>query len=410
MRILHTSDLHLGRTLYGAQREATFEKFLDWLLTTIHDEGVECLLIAGDVFDNATPSHRMQSAYYRFLAAVATGSACRHVVVTGGNHDSPTLLDAPDTLLEALNIRVVGQASREAANEVFLLKDKVGTPEAVVAAVPYLRERDLRASIANETQTDKEARLAQATAEHYRACTERALALRGDACIPYIALGHLFAADCEVGGEERSLYVGSLGLIPAAAFPPEIDYLALGHLHKAQKLGGCETRRYCGSPIALDFSEKDAAKSVCLIDTQGRNCRVETLPVPAFDTLVSLTGDEATVRSQLAELVARREPVLCEVRHTEGTFAPALAAACRDLVQDSDVTLVRVVSQTVAAAQLSHDDVVDEVDSIAPEAMFDLLLQKKEKAGQTFDEAQKAQLKLAYAEILESVFNPGEAQ
>ena len=114
----------------------------------------------------------MQRAYYRFLASVATSTDCRHVIVTGGNHDSPSLLNAPDTLLEALNITVIGQATADPADEVVLLRDAAGTPLAVVAAVPYLRERDLRTSTENETQQDKEEKIRSATAEHYRRVTQ----------------------------------------------------------------------------------------------------------------------------------------------------------------------------------------------------------------------------------------------
>ena len=296
MRFLHTSDLHLGRSLYGVNRDETFEKFLVWLTETIRTESIDCLIIAGDVFDNATPSHRMQRAYYRFLASVATSTDCRHVIVTGGNHDSPSLLNAPDTLLEALNIIVVGQATADPTDEVVLLRDAAGTPLAVVAAVPYLRERDLRTSTENETQQDKEEKIRSATAEHYRRVTQTALELRGESDIPYIATGHLFAADGDPSDEERNLYIGSLGLIPASAFPTEIDYLALGHLHKAQRLAGDDTRRYSGSPVALDFSERRADKSVCIVETQGKACTVRTVPIPAFDTLVQITGDRIRPR------------------------------------------------------------------------------------------------------------------
>ena len=408
MRFLHTSDLHLGRSLYGVNRDETFEKFLVWLTETIRTEAIDCLIIAGDVFDNATPSHRMQRAYYRFLASVATSTDCCHVIITGGNHDSPSLLNAPDTLLEALNITVVGQATADPADEVVLLRDEDGKPIAVVAAVPYLRERDLRTSTENETQQDKEEKIRSATAEHYRRVTQTALGLRGESDIPYIATGHLFAADGDPSDEERNLYIGSLGLIPASAFPTEIDYLALGHLHKAQHLAEDDTRRYCGSPLALDFSERKAAKSVCIVETQGKACTVRSLEVPAFDMLVQITGNETTVTEELIALVAAGSPVLCEVLHTEGTFAPDLAAKCRDIVQNSAVTLVRVVSLTVAAAQLSVNDVVSDVEPISPEKMFALCLQKQEACGTEFSEELKKELTDAYDEILAIVRNEGE--
>ena len=408
MRFLHTSDLHLGRSLYGVNRDETFEKFLVWLTETIRTESIDCLIIAGDVFDNATPSHRMQRAYYRFLASVATSTDCCHVIITGGNHDSPSLLNAPDTLLEALNITVVGQVTADPADEVVLLRDEDGKPIAVVAAVPYLRERDLRTSTENETQQHKEEKIRSATAEHYRRVTQTALELRGESDIPYIATGHLFAADGDPSDEERNLYIGSLGLIPASAFPTEIDYLALGHLHKAQRLAGDDTRRYSGSPVALDFSERRADKSVCIVETQGKACTVRTVPIPAFDTLVQITGDAASVLEELGKLVAAQEPVLCEVLHTEGIFAPDLAAKCRDAVQESVVTLVRVVSRTVAEAQLSVDDVVSDVEAISPEKMFELYLQKQEACGTEFSDELKKELTDAYDEILAIVRNEGE--
>jgi len=107
MKILHTSDWHLGRSLYGRKRYDEFSSFLDWLAQAIEDEKVDALLVAGDVFDTSTPSNRAQELYYRFLCRVAA-SCCRHVVVVAGNHDSPSFLNAPKELLRALNVYVVG--------------------------------------------------------------------------------------------------------------------------------------------------------------------------------------------------------------------------------------------------------------------------------------------------------------
>ena len=266
----------------------------------------------------------------------------------------------------------------------------------------------MHTSTENETQQDKEEKIRSATAEHYRRVTQTALGLRGESDIPYIATGHLFAANGDPSDEERNLYIGSLGLIPASVFPTEIDYLALGHLHKAQRLAGDDTRRYSGSPVALDFSERRADKSVCIVETQGKACTVRQLEIPAFDTLVQITGDAASVLEELGKLVSAQEPVLCEVLHTEGNFAPDLAAKCRDAVQESVVTLVRVVSRTVAEAQLSVDDVVSDVEAISPEKMFELYLQKQEACGTEFSDELKKELTDAYDEILAIVRNEGE--
>ena len=109
MRILHTSDWHIGRTLYGRKRYEEFEAFLTWLAETIQENAIDALLVAGDVFDTSAPSNRAQELYYRFLCRVAT-SSCRHVIVVAGNHDSPSFLNAPKELLKALNVHVVGSS------------------------------------------------------------------------------------------------------------------------------------------------------------------------------------------------------------------------------------------------------------------------------------------------------------
>ncbi|MBT5267882.1 MAG: exonuclease subunit SbcD, partial [Candidatus Marinimicrobia bacterium] len=165
MKILHTSDWHLGRSLYGRKRYEEFSAFLDWLDKTIEDEKVDALLVAGDVFDTSTPSNRAQELYYRFLCRVAA-SCCRHVVVIAGNHDSPSFLNAPKELLRALNVYVVGSVSDALDDEVIVLH-KDGKPEAIVCAVPYLRDKDIRTVEPGENIDDKNAKLVEGLKNHY---------------------------------------------------------------------------------------------------------------------------------------------------------------------------------------------------------------------------------------------------
>src|SRR5690554_5146472 len=135
MKLLHTSDWHLGRTLYGRKRYDEFAAFLDWLAAAIVEHEVDVLLVAGDIFDTCTPSNRAQALYYDFLYRVAA-SPCRHVVVVAGNHDSPTFLNAPRALLKALHVHVIGSACDDLADEVLVLHDLAGEPELIVCAVP----------------------------------------------------------------------------------------------------------------------------------------------------------------------------------------------------------------------------------------------------------------------------------
>ena len=143
MKILHTSDWHIGRTLYGRKRYEEFEVFLTWLAETIQDNAIDALLVAGDVFDTSAPSNRAQELYYRFLCRMAA-SSCRHVVVVAGNHDSPSFLNAPKELLKALDVHVVGSSTESPEDEVLVLRNEQDAPELIVCAVPYLRDRDIR--------------------------------------------------------------------------------------------------------------------------------------------------------------------------------------------------------------------------------------------------------------------------
>lgn len=137
MRLLHSSDWHLGRTLCGERRDAAFKAFLDWLLELIDARAIDTLLIAGDIFDSAMPPISAQNQYYEFLAALRTRTACRNVIIVSGNHDSALFLDAPGALLNALNIRVIGRAAENPEDSVVAVTDSKGATEAVVCAVPF---------------------------------------------------------------------------------------------------------------------------------------------------------------------------------------------------------------------------------------------------------------------------------
>ncbi|WP_199508755.1 MULTISPECIES: exonuclease SbcCD subunit D C-terminal domain-containing protein [unclassified Psychrobacter] len=272
LTVLHTSDWHLGRRLYGQMRYEEFAAFLAWLQDTMHAQQVDILIVAGDVFDTMTPSNRAQALYYEFLAAVAK-STCQHIVIVAGNHDSPSFLDAPSQFLRALNVHVIGTACDDASDEVLVLDNANGQPTAIVAAVPYLRDRDVRGSSAGESMDTKDANVVKGIQTHY----DRVAAIAKDKqaallasnlnYVPIIATGHLFAAGGKTTEDDgvRELYVGNLGKVTADTFDDSFDYVALGHLHVPQRVGGCEHIRYSGSPIAMGFGEARQQKQVLLV-------------------------------------------------------------------------------------------------------------------------------------------------
>ncbi len=272
LTILHTSDWHLGRRLYGRLRYEEFEAFLEWLKETISDQKVDILIVAGDIFDTMTPSNKAQALYYEFLGKVST-LCCQHIIIVAGNHDSPTFLDAPSQVLKFLNVHVIGTACEDLNDEVLVLNNDHNEPLCVIAAVPYLRDRDVRGSSAGESADSKDANVVAGIRQHYDGVAEIAKAKQAELDevhkrhIPIIATGHLFALDSKTTEDDgvRDLYVGNLGQISASMFDDCFDYVALGHLHVPQRVGGCEHIRYSGSPIAMGFGEARQQKQVLLV-------------------------------------------------------------------------------------------------------------------------------------------------
>ncbi len=272
LTLLHTSDWHLGRRLYGKPRYDEFKQFLDWQLQTLREQKVDVLLIAGDIFDTTAPSNQAQNLYYNFLSQVCD-TDCRHVIIVAGNHDSASFLEAPKQLLKAFNIHIIGSMTDTPTDEVITLSDKAGQPELIVMAVPYLRDRDVRTVGHGERLDDKERKLAQGIKAHYAQIANIAIAQQAQLkakykrSIPIVATGHLFTVGGQTmeGDGVRDLYVGSLGSIGAEIFHPQIDYVALGHLHIPQAVGGQPHIRYAGSPIAMGFGESRQQKQVHLL-------------------------------------------------------------------------------------------------------------------------------------------------
>jgi len=333
--VLHTSDWHLGRMLYEKKRYDEHDAFLAWLLKQIRDYRVDVLVVAGDIFDTTTPSHRAQAQYYGFLRDLRQ-TGCAHVVLIAGNHDSPTFLEAPRGLLQSMNVHVVGSISGSVEGEVLILRDQNDRPRIIVGAVPFLRDRDIRLAQSGETLQEKEENLARGIRNHYHNLCAYANALREaiDAQLPFLVTGHLFTSGGETieGDGVRELYIGSLARLDRTIFPESIDYLALGHLHLAQTVGRNETRRYSGSPLPMGFGEVGREKSVSLVTFEGRSAKVEQLPVPVFQRLERVAGELGAIREALERLKAFYESVWVEVFYQGTENANTVSAAIDETV------------------------------------------------------------------------------
>ncbi|TKB50603.1 exonuclease subunit SbcD [Ferrimonas sediminicola] len=297
MRILHTSDWHLGQHFYNKSRIQEHAEFFAWLLAQVDTHRIDAVIVAGDVFDTGTPPSYAR-ALLNSLVVSFQKLGCQ-LVVLAGNHDSVSTLNESRQLMEYLNTRVI--AGGDEGEQLLELTNDQGELLALLCAVPYLRPRDLVRSQAGESVSDKRQNLQQAIADHYRGLYERAAVLRAEREleIPIIATGHLTTLGATTSESVRDLYVGTLDAFPSDHFPPA-EYIALGHIHRPQRVGGQEHIRYCGSPIPLSFDELGSDKSVLMVEFDGqRLASITPLPVPAFQPMAMVKGSLAEIEQQL---------------------------------------------------------------------------------------------------------------
>ncbi|MET4073679.1 exonuclease SbcCD subunit D C-terminal domain-containing protein [Hymenobacter sp. UYCo722] len=385
MRVLHTADWHLGQHfLTGQERTTEQQAFLDWLLITVKAQAIDTLVIAGDIFDTQSPSYTAQEQYYTFLVRMQS-TGCRDIVVVGGNHDSPTMLNASRQLLRQLRIHVVGGVPADHTEQVLHLAGPDGRPGLVVCAVPFLRDRDIRLAVAGESPDDRQLRIRQSIAGHYAALSELDVVRRlREQDMAVLATGHLYAAGGEAReGAERDVHIGGLGLVGAEHFPAAFDYVALGHLHRPQVVGGRAHIRYSGSPVPLSFTEANDKQQVLLLEFKGAGApTITTLPVPVARRLQRFHGTLDEVEADIlaydnaafplvawADVLVRSDETPAEVqrrvqavlelkklevvaprgvRHQRATEQPDLAADLAPLAQLHELTVDEVFGRRVA--------------------------------------------------------------
>lgn len=309
MRVLHTSDWHLGLSTGPVSRADDHALFLDWLSSTIAEREVDALVVAGDVFDNVQPSAESLQLYYRFLAKLGD-SGVGTVIIIGGNHDSQARLDAPRELLDAMDVHVVGGLPPQSEGLDRLVVPIRGhrarghAPGSVIGvglAVPYVHEYRLGI---RTTDPDRNA-LAQIFRDRfaslYRELVDLARSRYPD--VPLFATGHL-----TVGSEHRPEdypqeihQVGSIDALPSSIFDARLGYVALGHIHRCYPVDG-DRAWYCGSPIPTSVTERSPSRRVLCVELGLDQTQVERIDVPAFRTLHLVEGTLGEVEAQLRAL------------------------------------------------------------------------------------------------------------
>ena len=410
LRILHTSDWHIGKKLKEKDRSEEFTQFFEWLNRIIADEKIDALIVSGDIFDNKNPSAESQHLYYSFLASLSE-SPCRHTVIISGNHDSPSFIDAPSEIMRHCNIYVTGRPCSSPSDEVITLTDTNGNPQLIVCAVPYLHDRYIRTVKDDDIPDDTELRIKAGIMNHYAQAITHAKNLRGDSNIPLVAMGHLFLEKGKTlnGEGEHSLYLGTAVKVGTDIFPKDlIAYTALGHLHSPQKIGRDDIR-YSGSPIAMTFGELDVPKSVSVVDFEGRNLAgVKEIPIPVFRKMKRVQGNMHEIETALRQLGELNESVWVEVTYT-GTEAPGdINRQLTDVLNEfPSVEILSVIDE----GRYLNDTIVHDgfggktLSDIEPEKMFALIMESK---GVPDDRRER--MKELYREILHNIQTGGSSE
>jgi DNA repair protein SbcD/Mre11 len=386
MRILHTSDWHLGQHFMGKSRQTEHQSLIDWLLIQVDAHAVDAVLIAGDIFDTGAPPSYARELYSQLV--VRLHSAGVALLLLGGNHDSVATLGESRAMLACLSTTVVA-AVDDAAGQVVVLPLRGGQGEAgcIVCAVPFIRPRDVLQSQAGQSAEEKQQSMQAAIQAYYQSVSEAGRARQAELqqelgrTVPLIATGHLTTVGASSNESVREIYVGSLDAFPTAAFPP-VDYIALGHIHKPQKVGGLDHIRYCGSPIPLGFDEARQQKEVLLVDLGANGLTAITpLAVPRFQPLISVSGNLLALASAITAAAlegSAEQSVWLEVTVAEDDYLSDLPARIEAMTQGLPVDVLRVRRQRGNAAASITGEVSETLDELSPDDVFARRLAQEE--------------------------------
>ncbi|EOC1345072.1 exonuclease subunit SbcD [Cronobacter turicensis] len=404
MRILHTSDWHLGQNFYAKSRAAEHEAFLDWLLDAAVAHQVDAIIVAGDIFDTGAPPSYAREIYNRFVVKLQAANS--PLIVLGGNHDSVATLNESRELLACLNTQVIASAQLTPESQATFLYRRDGEPGAVLCPVPFLRPRDVLRSLSGQSGREKQQQLLEAISQHYQQSYESACQLRGERNLPIIATGHLTTVGVTKSDAVRDIYIGTLDAFPADRFPPA-DYIALGHIHRAQKVAGCEHIRYSGSPIALSFDETGKEKSVYLVEfADGKLRDVTALPVPVSQPLAVLKGSLESITAQLEQWRdAPDEPkVWLDIEIDTGEFLHDMHRQISQLTESLPVEVVLLRRSREMRERALGTLSTETLSELGVEEVFERRLELE-----ALEEPEKAQLRTLFARTLESLHEEDEA-
>ena len=416
MKIIHTSDWHLGQSFINQSRKHEHAAFLAWLIAQVQTQEVDAVIVAGDIFDTTTPPSYAREMYHQFVTQLHALNCT--LVLLGGNHDSVAMLNESLPLLRALGTHMIPNSLATPAEQIVPLSNRqTGAIEAIVCAIPFLRPRDLVVAQSGEDDLSKQARFKAAITDHYANVYQAALNKRKSLglTIPIIATGHLTAVGIQPSESERSIYVGTLENYPKEAFPPA-DYTALGHIHRPQVVSNSQHIYYSGSPIPLSFDELGVDKRVMLVEFANTSDathvnhepkftpHLHSITVPRFQPMQELEGKIEEIKAQLLTYPLANEagtalPTWLLIKLTDANSIQNIANTIAEFAQDRHVVITKIMrirSPQEQALRAQHHEVLTQ---LAPSDVF----AKRLESETELSDIQKEQVNSTFNDIITKV-------
>ena len=385
VHFLHTSDWHLGQFFYNHSRHYEHEQFLAWLIQQIKDKQPHALLIAGDIFDVINPSSQAQKQLYQFLADAHDAAPHMQTLMIAGNHDSGYRIEQVEPLLEKYNAKAVGVIrwnDDKSLNTERLILPIYDVQKNIVAwcvALPFLRSAEIT-GLNDQTSTSQSA----IEYLHHTLIEEAKRKKTPEQAL--ILMSHAHMQGAETSDSERPIIIGNEEALSTTLFDDAIDYVALGHLHKPQKVGQAHIR-YSGSPIPLSFSEIRYKHQIVDVRLDPQNTeqsyQFDAVAVPRSIQLIAIRGSLEDVFAQLQALpqgeideIEQREYVDIEY-HTTQPPALNLRQQFEDALPKNRYRLVRISRQYLPNEQQPEQAAHLSLEPPTPEKLFQTLWQKQ---------------------------------
>ncbi len=380
MKILHTSDWHIGQKFMGRSREEDHKAFFVWLDKTIKEQNIDILIVAGDIFDTGTPPNYALELYYNFLKQLLSIPNL-YVIITAGNHDAISTLKTSKKLLESMNIFVITSGEKDENELIPIYKEN--RLKAIVCAVPFLRDSVVRGSISGQTVSEKENALNIGIKKHYTDIYEKAIELSDNKNIPIIATGHLTTVGGRTSEGERDIYIGGTVDIGSDFLGKLFDFVALGHLHINQTVDVNHVR-YSGSPIPLSFSESKQKKKINIIefnDTHPTLPIVKEIEIPLYRKLQVIKGDFESIQKELKNIEDKTVWIEIHLKDNNPIYTNQVI---REYANTMDLTILAIKIDNRLRKLEAKALKVTSLDELTPNDVFQKRLELEEIKDEKF--------------------------